>query len=96
MIKALFGPDSVTSSLREGLDREMKTHREVASRVATALTASSRRGFERSLEDAVRAGELEEADLQRDMAMLADSQIRYEAEAKILKAAYNGLRSAIR
>jgi hypothetical protein len=96
MIKALFGPSSVTFALREGLDREMVLHRRVAARVATALQASTNRGFEQSLDEATEAGKLEEADLQREMALLADGQLRYEAEAKLLKAAYNGLRSAIR
>ena len=39
---------------------------------------------------------LSQEDLQRDMAALADTQLRYEADAKLLQAAYGRLRSAMR
>jgi flagellar basal body rod protein FlgB len=38
----------------------------------------------------------QEADLQRDMSALADTQLRYEADAKLLHDAYARLRTAIR
>jgi flagellar basal body rod protein FlgB len=34
--------------------------------------------------------------LERDMAALADTQLRYEADAKLLQAAYARLRTAMR
>jgi flagellar basal body rod protein FlgB len=95
MIKALFGPLSVPHALRRGLDDEMAAHRAIAGRVSEALSSSSRTDFPGSLEAARRA-DGEESDLLHDMAALADTQLRYEADAKLLRAAYDRLRNAIR
>ena len=95
MIKALFGPSSVAHALRRGLDEEMAVHRAIAGRVSGALSSSTSTDFPQSLAEASARAKSDENDLLGDMAALADSQIRYEAEAKLLRAAYNGLREAL-
>ena len=95
MLKALFGPSTMTGMLRGGLEEASATHRAIAQRVAGALSASSSVEFPDAL--AVQnAKQASEADLENDMTALADTQLRYEADAKLLKAAYARLRSAIR
>ena len=95
MIKALFGTSSVAHALRGGLDEEMAVHRAIAGRVSSALSSSTRTDFPQSLEKASAQGKSSESDLLGDMAALADSQIRYEADAKLLRAAYDRLREAL-
>ena len=96
MLKALFGPSTLTSMLRGGLEEASATHRAIAQRVSGALTSSSSVQFP----DALAAQEAQkppsEADIERDMTALADTQLRYEADAKLLQAAYTRLRSALR
>jgi len=95
MIRSLFGPSSLSSQLRGGLEETSATHRAIADRVASRLSSSTQTGFTDALQaEAARAAE--EADLQRDMAALADTQLRYEADAKLLRKAYERLRTAIR
>ncbi len=95
MIKGLFGSSSITSALRGGLEDAMAAHRAIAARVAGAATSSSRTSFEDTLKEK-QAKASQEANLQRDMTALADTEIRYEAEAKLLQGAYAGLRAALR
>lgn len=92
MLKGLFGPTSVTAMLRGGLEETSATHREIAARVAGAIQASNTVDFPGAL-----AAQSKEAapDLERDMAELADTQLRYESEARLLRAAYDGLRTAV-
>ena len=92
MLKGLFGPDSVTSMLRGGLEETSATHREIAARVAGALDASSSVDFPSKLAEQTQA---KQADLERDMTQLADTQLRYESEARLLREAYDRLRTAI-
>ncbi len=96
MLKALFGPSSVTSMLRGGLEEASATHRAISQRVAGALDASSNVQFPDALAAQNARKPLSEADLERDMAALADTTIRYEADATLLKAAYARLRSTLR
>ncbi len=96
MIRDLFGPNTVTSLLRGGLEEASATHRVIAERVSGALDSSTSTSFEDALKAQQGQGRLTEADLQRDMAALADTQLRYEADAKLLQAAYVRLREAIR
>jgi flagellar basal body rod protein FlgB len=91
MLKDLFGPTSVSAMLRGGLEEASATHRAIAARVAAA-SGSSAGDFAGQLGTARDAGA---ADLQRDMAALADTQLRFEADAKLLHAAYARLRAAI-
>ena len=96
MIKGLFGPSSLIRSLRTGLDESMQTHRRLAERVARYGASSSEARFSDALGEKRSAAEEEARSLQTDMALLADTQIRYETEAKLLQGAYAKLRSAIR
>ena len=96
MLKALFGPSTLTSMLRGGLEEASATHRAIAQRVAGALGSSSSVQFP----DALAAQEPQkppsEADLERDMVALADTQLRFDADAKLLHDAYARLRTALR
>ena len=95
MLRSLFGPSSLASMLRGGLEETSATHRVIADRVAGRLSSSANPAFEDKLQsEAARAQQ--EADLQRDMTALADTQLRYEADAKLLRDSYAGLRAAIR
>ena len=96
MIKSLFGSGSVTSSLRGGLEEASATHRAIAQRVSNALQASTSNDFSTALQAQQSKGKLNEVDLEREMASLADTQIRYEADAKLLQEAYSRLRTAMR
>ena len=95
MIKGLFGPSSLTSMLRGGLEETSATHHRIAQRVAGALESSSSTDFAGQLAGKSGAERVEEVDLERDMTQLADTQLRYEADAKLLQAAYQRLRAAI-
>ena len=94
MLRGLFGSDTTTYMLRGALEETSATHREISSRVANASLASTQGGFAGQL--AAAQGANEEIDLQREMTALADTQIRYEAEAKLLQIAYTQLRTAMR
>ena len=94
MLRGLFGSDTTTYMLRGALEETSATHREISSRVAGASIASTQGGFAEQL--AAAQGAPEEIDLQTEMAALADTQIRYEAEAKLLQIAYTHLRTAMR
>jgi len=96
MLKALFGPSTMTGMLRGGLEEASATHRAIAQRVAGALSASSSVEFPDALAVQSAQKQASEADLENDMTALADTQLRYEADAKLLKAAYARLRSALR
>ena len=95
MIKGLFGPSSLTSMLRGGLEETSATHHRIAQRVAGALESSSNTDFAGQLQGRDGAERLGEVDLERDMTELADTQLRYEADAKLLQAAYQRLRTAV-
>ncbi len=94
MLRGLFGPDTTSYMLRGALEQTSATHRGIAARVASASGASTSGGFADQLAAAQAA--TGEVDLQREMAALADTQLRYEAEAKLLQAAYARLRTAVR
>ncbi len=95
MLRELFGPTTLTSMLRGGLEETSATHRVIADRVANALSSSSSGDFSDELKAKQAQARVTEADLQRDMASLADTQLRYEADAKLLQGAYARLRRAI-
>jgi len=94
MIRSLFGPTTVTSQLRGGLEEASATHRAIAERVAAAAQSSSNSDFADQV-NAKAAAHVSEEDLERDMASLADTQLRYEADARLLQAAYGRLRMAV-
>lgn len=96
MLKGLFGSNSLTKALRGGLEELSATHRVIAERVAGTLDASSTVDFTQALAQSTAQARRAEADLERDMASLADTQLRYEADAKLLQEAYARLRTAMR
>ncbi|MGH7741881.1 MAG: hypothetical protein ACRENS_07660 [Candidatus Eiseniibacteriota bacterium] len=96
MLKDLFGPTSLTAMLRGGLEETSATHRAIAKHVADTLSSSTSADFGQQLDAKNAAAKVDEADLQRDMAALADTQLRYEADAKLLQSAYARLRSAMK
>jgi flagellar basal body rod protein FlgB len=81
--------------LRGGLEETSATHRALADRVAGRLSSSAEPAFGDQLQ-AQAARAQQEADLQRDMSALADTQLRYEADARLLHDTYASLRAAIR
>jgi len=95
MIRSLFGPSSLTSMLRGGLEETSATHKRIAQRVASALDSSSSTDFAGQLNGKSGEERLSQVDLERDMTELADTQLRYESDAKLLQAAYQRLRTAI-
>ncbi len=92
MISRLFGAGTVTQALRGGLDEASATHRAIAERVAD-VRQSSITGFAGELNDSIANSD---AELTRQMAALADTQLRYEATARLLQKSYADLRTAIR
>jgi len=96
MILSLFGPDSDVAMLRGGLDETSATQRAIAARVAAATSSSSANGdFAAQLGAHKHGAAPSQADLQQDMAALADTELRYESCAKLLQSAYASLRSAM-
>lgn len=92
MISRLFGAGTVAHALRGGLDEASATHRTIADRVAD-VRQSTVNGFAETLDGSL-AGNDEE--LTRQMAALADTQLRYEATARLLQKTYADFRTAIR
>lgn len=96
MISGLFGSGSTSWKLRGGLEELSATHSGIAQRVSDASRASATTDFSQVLGEAESAAGLTEEELQRDMAALADTQLRYEAASRLLNRAYTDLRTAIR
>lgn len=96
MLRSLFGTGTLTSMLRGGLEESMATHRTIAARVSNALQASTSTDFSSALQAQNAKQALSQADLERDMASLADTQLRYEADTKLLRSAYDRLRTAMK
>ena len=96
MIQSLFGTGSVSAMLRGGLEETSATHRAIAQRVANALNVSSSADFASVLKEKSGQNKLNEEDLERDMASLADTDLRYEADAKLLQGTYASLRAALK
>lgn len=96
MIKGLFGAGSVSSMLRGGLEETAATHRAIAARVSSALQSSTSTDFASALDAKTAQGRMSEVDLEREMTALADTQLRFEADARLLTEAYARLRTAIR
>ena len=96
MLRSLFGTGTVTAMLRGGIEETSATHRAIARRVSNALGASTSTDFASALQEKAGRNKLNEVDLERDMTSLADTQIRYEADAKLLQGAYAQLRAAMK
>lgn len=95
MIRGLFGTTSASSLLRGGLEEASATQRGIGQRMATALAVSTSTNFTEATEAQLARARQAETDLQRDMASLADTQIRFEADAQLLREVYQRLRTAI-
>ena len=95
MIRGLFGTDSLASMLRGGLEETSATQRGIGQRVARAIESSSSTSFAGTMDAKMAKARETEQDLQRDMASLADTDLRFEADAQLLRAAYQRLRTAI-
>lgn len=93
MIRSLFGSGTTTWQLRGGLEELSATQRAIAERVANLSATSASSDFAATLSAA--AAQREEAVLQ-EMAALADTQLRFEAAARLLQKSYTDFRSAIR
>ena len=96
MLKGLFGPTALTSMLRGGLEETSATHRAIAQRVARTLESSSTTDFAHDLASHSASAQRTEEDLQRDMAALADTQLRFDADARLLHDAYAQFRVAMK
>jgi len=81
------------SQLKAGLDVESARQKRIAARVAAAQDASAGSGFAADLKA---KGGAPAEDLQQDMAELADVQLRFEADARLLHDAYARLRTAMK
>ncbi len=97
MIRGLFGPSTIPNLLRGGLEETMQTHHQISERVAGALAVSSSTDFGAALDAAngKTPAKMDEVDLQQEMSTLADTDLRYEAEASLLRRQYASLRTAI-
>lgn len=96
MLRSLFGTGTITSMLRGGLEETSATQRAIGQRVSNALSASTSTDFASALQAKTAQQKLSQVDLERDMASLADTQLRYEADAKLLHGAYASLRAAMK
>ena len=95
MFRALFGTGSTYSMLRGGLEEQSATQRGIAARVAQATAASSSQPFTDQLTAKLTKTKQPALDLNREMASLADTNLRYEATSKLLQGAYTQLRTAV-
>jgi len=94
MFSSLFGAQTKIGQLRWSLDDSSRTQRGIAGRVAGALEGSGNADFDQALAD--QQAKHPKVDLEQEMVNLASTQLRYDASAKLLSAAYQGLRTAIR
>lgn len=95
MIKSLFAAGTAPYKLRGALEEQMATQRGIAQRIQQATAASSATSFGDQL-SAKLTEKPPQIDLNREMAALADTNIRYEVTSKMLNGAYNKLRTAFR
>lgn len=93
MIRGLFGQGTNTSNLRAGLDELSATQKTIAARVANASSQSAA-DFADQLGNTIEQQNKDE-ELQRNMASLADTELRFEAAAKLLQKSYADLRTAM-
>jgi flagellar basal body rod protein FlgB len=94
MFSSLFGAQTRIGNLRWSLDDSSRTQKAIAGRVSGALSSSGNTDFDQAL--AAQQGTKPPVDLEQEMVGLASTQLRYDASVKLLTAAYQGLRTAIR
>ncbi len=97
MLFGFVGRVSQAPTLKEALDVSSQRTRLIADRVARASLQQPNGGFALP-QEGVPAGSPEQGpiDLEAEMVSLADEQLRYEATARLLQKAYQGMRTAIR
>src|SRR5690348_3267581 len=84
MIRGLFGDSTLPSMLRGGLQELTETQKGISERVSGLMKTSTANGFTEAHQAAVAKAAQTEADVQREMASLADTQLRFEADAQLL------------
>jgi len=89
---SLFGEGTPTRDLRGSLDELSATQRAVAKRVSDGLQSSDSSSFQGKLDASLAS---QDESLTQNMAALADTELRYEATAKLLEKSYADLRAAI-
>jgi flagellar basal body rod protein FlgB len=95
MLDRLLGADSTIAAVRDGLDRSTATVRGVASRIAGA-GANDGTSFARTLDGAEAKAAGNEVDLEAEMVALAEEQIRFDAQARMLEKLYERVRLSVR
>jgi flagellar basal body rod protein FlgB len=95
MIRGLFGDASLSARLRGGLEEASATQRGIGRRVADALQVSTSTSFANATQAELEKAKRAEADVQREMGSLADTQLRFEADVQLLRETYQRLRTAI-
>lgn len=95
MIRGLFGDSSLSARLRGGLEEASATQRGIGRRVADAIQVSTAASYADATQAQRANAKRAEADIQREMASLADTQLRYEADAQLLRETYQRFRTAI-
>lgn len=92
MIKRLFGAESTIGRIKSRMDISTQTQREIAHRVANATTPGAN-----TFQNALTQADAQAAvDLERDMVELADTHLRFEAAANLLRKSYDQLRISFR
>jgi flagellar basal body rod protein FlgB len=94
MVKSLFGPQTTIGALRSSLTAAATRARGLTSRIVNAQEASSQQGTFADALGALR--QRSQADIEADMAALADTQLRHEAATRLLSGQYTALRTAMR
>jgi hypothetical protein len=96
MIRELFGTSSIYATLRDGLDQATAAQRRIANRVANITNGAGKDGFATELAKQQGGARTKEADLEKSMTELADTQLRFDATTRLLQQAYAKLRTAIK
>ena len=89
MIRGIFGDGSIYRTLRTGLDDDMRSARFIADRVANAANEVT------TAAGAPAPGAAPEVNLEEELVRLVDATFRYDAETRLLREAYQRLRTAI-
>ena len=92
MLTRLIGSGSPVSELKAELTRSMENTRQISHRLANA-SAGETADFASALEEAYGGREV---NVEKEMASLAEEQIRFEAASQLLQKVYQQIRSSIR
>ena len=92
----MFGPETTVGLLRASLGDQSTRHREVGVRVANFMTPEQASRFAANLNQEFADIDQSERDLQREMVELADTSMRYDVAARLLRRVYDSYRTALR